>query len=138
MPASLLPTSLPQLASLSAYGSSLGNPSGSGAIVAAVQWLESTLLGTIATTVAVIAVAGIGFMALSGRIDIRRALTVILGCFILFGASSIVAGLQSLAHNESTVAGPPTIIAADRPPLNTLPQRPAGYDPYAGAAVPTH
>lgn len=76
---------------------SLADPQGSGIIVRAVQWLQGTLLGTIATTVAVIAVAVVGFMMLTGRINWRYGATVILGCFILFGAVSIVAGIQSTA-----------------------------------------
>jgi type IV secretion system protein VirB2 len=38
------------------YGS-LSDPSGSSVIVAAVGWIQGTLLGTVATTVAIIAVA---------------------------------------------------------------------------------
>ena len=76
---------------------SLADPAGSGVIVSAVRWLEGTLLGTIATTVAVIAVASVGFLMLTGRINWRYGATVILGCFILFGAASIVAGIQSTA-----------------------------------------
>ena len=76
---------------------SLADPAGSGVIVAAVRWLEGTLLGTIATVVAVIAVASVGFLMLTGRINWRYGATVILGCFILFGAASIVAGIQSTA-----------------------------------------
>jgi type IV secretion system protein VirB2 len=34
---------------------------------------------------------------LSGRINRRHGVVVILGCFILFGAASIVAGIQSAA-----------------------------------------
>lgn len=75
----------------------LGDPAGSGVLVSAVQWLQGTLLGTIATVVAVIAVAAVGFMMLTGRINWRYGATVILGCFILFGAASIVAGIQSSA-----------------------------------------
>ena len=74
-----------------------GDPAGSGVLVSAVQWLQGTLLGTIATVVAVIAVAAVGFMMLTGRINWRYGATVILGCFILFGAASIVAGIQSTA-----------------------------------------
>jgi type IV secretion system protein VirB2 len=74
-----------------------GDPTGSGVIVGAVRWLEGTLLGTVATVVAVIAVAVVGFMMLTGRINWRYGATVILGCFILFGAASIVAGIQSAA-----------------------------------------
>ena len=77
---------------------SLADPAGSGVIVAAVRWLEGTLLGTIATVVAVIAVASVGFMMLTGRINWRYGAVVILGCFVLFGAASIVAGIQSTAQ----------------------------------------
>lgn len=76
----------------------LGDPAGSGVLVSAVRWLEGTLLGTIATVVAVIAVASVGFLMLTGRINWRYGATVILGCFILFGAASIVAGVQSTAQ----------------------------------------
>jgi type IV secretion system protein VirB2 len=76
---------------------SMADPAGSGVIVSAVRWLEGTLLGTIATVVAVIAVASVGLLMLTGRINWRYGATVILGCFILFGAASIVAGIQSTA-----------------------------------------
>lgn len=73
------------------------DPQGSGVLISAVNWLQGTLLGTIATVVAVIAVATVGFMMLTGRINWRYGVTVILGCFILFGASTIVAGIHSTA-----------------------------------------
>jgi type IV secretion system protein VirB2 len=76
---------------------SYADPQGSGVLVSAVNWLSGTLLGTIATVVAVIAVAAVGFMMLTGRINWRYGVTVILGCFVLFGASSIVAGIHSTA-----------------------------------------
>ena len=76
---------------------SYSDPQGSGVLVSAVNWLQGTLLGTIATVVAVIAVASVGFMMLTGRINWRYGVTVIIGCFILFGASSIVAGIHSAA-----------------------------------------
>lgn len=74
------------------------DPAGSGALVSAVGWLQGTLLGTVATVVAVIAVASVGFMMLTGRINWRHGATVILGCFILFGAASIVGGIQSASQ----------------------------------------
>jgi type IV secretion system protein VirB2 len=74
---------------------SAADPAGSGVIVSAVRWLQDTMLGTVATVVAVIAVASVGFLMLTGRINWRYGATVILGCFILFGAASIVAGIQS-------------------------------------------
>lgn len=73
------------------------DPQGSGVIVSAVNWLQGTLLGTVATVVAVIAVAAVGFMMLTGRINWRYGAVVILGCFILFGAASIVSGIRSAA-----------------------------------------
>lgn len=73
------------------------DPQGSGPILAAVEWLQGTLLGNVATAVAVIAVAFVGFMMLTGRMNWRYGVTVIVGCFILFGATSIVSGIQSAA-----------------------------------------
>ncbi|MEG3088513.1 TrbC/VirB2 family protein [Sphingomonas sp. PB4P5] len=75
----------------------LADPAGSGVLVSAVGWLQGTLLGTIATVVAVIAIASVGFMMLTGRINWRYGVTVIVGCFIVFGAASIVAGIQTTA-----------------------------------------
>lgn len=76
---------------------SYSDPAGSGVLVSAVSWLQGTLMGTVATVAAVIAVATVGFMMLTGRINWRYGVTVILGCFILFGAASIVAGIRSTA-----------------------------------------
>jgi len=73
------------------------NPAGSGPILAALEWVQGTLLGTLATTAAVIAVAVVGLMMLTGRIEWRRGITVVLGAFIIFGAVAIVAGMRSIA-----------------------------------------
>jgi type IV secretory pathway VirB2 component (pilin) len=88
--ASLLPTA--------AFAQSAVNPAGSGPIVAALGWLQGTLLGNVATAVAVIAVAMVGFMMLTGRMNWRFGATVIIGCFVLFGAGAIVTGIQSTAQ----------------------------------------
>ena len=73
------------------------DPRGSGPIVAALAWMRGTLLGNVATAVAVMAVAAVGFMMLTGRMNWRFGATVIIGCFVLFGAASIVSGIQSAA-----------------------------------------
>jgi type IV secretion system protein VirB2 len=73
------------------------DPQGSGPFIAAAQWIQGTLFGTVATVAAVIAVGVVGLLMLTGRINYRYGLVVILGCFILFGAASIVAGIQSAA-----------------------------------------
>ena len=102
--AALLPVGNPLVAiaaaaltSTAAYAQSAGDPAGSGPIVAALGWLEGTLLGNVATAVAVIAVAMVGFMMLTGRLNWRFGATVIVGCFVLFGAGAIVSGIQSTA-----------------------------------------
>ena len=81
----------------SAQAQVAGDPAGSSPLVAALTWVQGTLLGNLATTAAVIAVAAVGFLMLTGRLDWRRGLTVVIGCFIIFGAVSIVAGIRSLA-----------------------------------------
>ncbi len=85
------------LATPTAAFAQAADPAGSGPIVAALGWLQGTLLGNVATAVAVMAVAAVGFMMLTGRLNWRFGATVIIGVFILFGAASIVAGIQSAA-----------------------------------------
>jgi len=123
------------------YGAAPGplvDPPGSSVVVAAVAWLQGTLLGSVASIVAVIAIASVGLMMLSGRVNIRYGLTVILGCFILFGASTIAAGIMASLSGSDQVARaeapptPPPMVAA--PPA---PPPPANRDPYAGASVPS-
>jgi type IV secretion system protein VirB2 len=73
------------------------DPAGSSPLIAALNWVQGTLLGTVATSAAVIAIAVVGFLMLSGRMEWRRGVVVIVGAFIIFGAVSIVAGIRSLA-----------------------------------------
>ena len=93
--AALFAAMLPQSAFAQAVQGA--NPQGSGPIVAALGWLQGTLLGNVATAVAVMAVAAVGFMMLTGRLNWRFGATVIIGCFILFGAGAIVAGIRQTA-----------------------------------------
>ncbi|NML05965.1 TrbC/VirB2 family protein [Sphingomonas sp. G-3-2-10] len=109
----------------------LSDPPASSAIVAAVQWLEGTLLGTIATTAAVIAVAWIGVMMLTGRVNVRSGATTILGCFILFGATSIVAGIRNTISGDENAMPP----VADMSPPVVIPPVQVQNDPYAGASL---
>ena len=73
------------------------DPQGSGPIVNALSWMQGTLLGNVATTAAVIAVAVVGLMMLTGRMNWRFGATVIVGCFVLFGATAIVSGIRVAA-----------------------------------------
>jgi type IV secretory pathway VirB2 component (pilin) len=87
-------SALPQNAFAQVSGA---DPQGSGPIVAALGWMQGTLLGNVATTAAVIAVAVVGLMMLTGRMNWRFGATVIVGCFVLFGATAIVSGIRSAA-----------------------------------------
>ncbi|WHO38397.1 TrbC/VirB2 family protein [Sphingobium sp. AP49] len=80
-----------------AFAQMAQDPEGAGPIIGAVSWLQGTLMGTFATVAAVVAVASVGFMMLTGRINWRHGAVVILGCFILFGAASIVGGIRASA-----------------------------------------
>ena len=73
------------------------DPAGSGPITGAVDWLRGTMFGNVATAIAVIAVGAVGFSMLTGRINWRAGGTVVLGLFIVFGATTIVAGIRSTA-----------------------------------------
>jgi type IV secretory pathway VirB2 component (pilin) len=126
---------------LSAYAptsGSLADPAGSRVIVSAMSWLQGTLLGTVATTVAVIAISWVGLMMLSGRVSVRYGLTVFAGCFILFGAATISAGIQASLMDLGPAAAPyaPPPRAAAAPPPAPPPLPPANTDPYAGASMP--
>lgn len=107
-----------------------------GAFFASVQWVEGVFLGNFSTVVAIISVAGVGYLMLKGRINWRRGATVIVGCFILFGASGIATGIGSVVRGAW--------FGTPAPPLRTDPaltsiitsQEKPRYDPYAGASVP--
>ena len=116
---------------------SLADPPEASVILPAVLWVQGILLGNIATTIAVVAVASIGFAMLTGRVELRRGGAIILGCFIVFGASTIANGLRNAAQSPETpssqnVPAPPPVFAQ---PTRTNAANP-GYDPYAGASVP--
>jgi type IV secretory pathway VirB2 component (pilin) len=114
----------------------LSDPSGASVLVAAAQWIEGTLLGSIATIVAVIAVAWLGLMMLDGRLELRRGLVVLVGCFVLFGAPVIANGLRDPGASDvlETASAPPLLVVPILPPENGDERDP--FHPYAGAAVP--
>ncbi|MEG3125141.1 TrbC/VirB2 family protein [Sphingomonas sp. GB1N7] len=114
------------------------DPGGLSSLAAAVIWLQDTLLGTVATTVAIIAVAVAGMLMFFGRIDVRRGLGIVIGCFVLFGASSIAVGIQTAVAPSASyylpISPQPGVPVAMQQPPAPKPRPP--YDPYAGASVP--
>lgn len=109
------------------------------ALLAAARWIEALLFGPLATSVAVVAVASVGLLMLSGRVNVRRGLTVILGCFILFGAGAIAQGLRggvAMASEGAVQPAPPPSSAPTSPERLTIPPTdPPPADPYAGASL---
>ena len=98
----------------------------------AIGWMTGTLLGSVATTACVIAVAFVGMQMLAGRLPVRRGLMVVLGCFLLLGAPLVATALIALA-GPGRAPPPPSIAVVPEDPRGELP--PADYDPYAGASL---
>lgn len=117
--------------------SSLTDPPAVSPLTEGVAWIQGAALGSTATIVAVIAVATIGMLMLSGRLELRRGIAVVIGSFILFGASGVAAALLGL--NGSETQRRPSIADDFRssPDLLQAPEpQVSAYDPYAGASVP--
>jgi len=102
-------------------------------IVKATDWAQALLLGAVGTSVAVIAMAGIGFAMLQGRMQVRRGVLTVIGCFTIFSARTIAEALlgttPASSSNDVIIPIAPPVYVAPLPP-------PAAYDPYAGASVP--
>ena len=114
------------------FGSSDGS-----VFATAIDWLEATLLGSFATAVGVIIVASFGLLLFLGRVPTRRAIEIVFGCFIVFGATTIASGITRALYGP---AGEPEVVAVlPTPPPIEVPlqvRSPQPYDPHAGAAVP--
>jgi len=91
------PAAFATLIAFPAHAQTQADPAGSSPLLAALNWVQGTLLGNVATSAAVIAIAVVGFLMLTGRIEWKRGLVVVVGAFIIFGAVTIVAGIRSLA-----------------------------------------
>lgn len=116
---------------------SLTDPPMNSPIAGGALWVQSVALGTTATIVAIIAVAAVGLLMLTGRLDLRRGITTVIGCFVLFGASTIAANLTShnvvgMAEGRGSNSDQGKLASSLQSPQPT----PSAYDPYAGASVP--
>lgn len=105
------------------------------AVVAAVWWLQNVLLGSLATSLAVFAIAWVGIEMLLGRFSARSALRALVGAFVLFGAPLISAGLLYDLHGHEQ--GDDMHRLPPPAPPNTPSNAPV-FDPYAGAMAPTN
>ena len=118
---------------------SLADRPATSVLAADAQWIEHLITGSLAATLAIIAVALVGFAMFDGRLPVRRGATVLMGCFILFGAPAIAHGLLRFVLSGSE----PPIAANTAPGVQIPPNLPQQsqsanpFDPYAGASVPT-
>lgn len=83
---------LPGMAFAAPGGGSGGGPlfgTGSNFVQAVLDFFT----GGFARIVAIIAVIILGILAVAGRLEMRRALTVIFGIILIFGATAIVDGI---------------------------------------------
>ncbi|PNQ76345.1 hypothetical protein BA950_07660 [Erythrobacter sp. SAORIC-644] len=108
-------------------------PSGSqSSFVEAIEWINGLLLGSLATGLCILAISFVGYLMLFGQITIRHGMRVVLGCFILFGAPLIAAGLSGAWQSASSLPSEPLVYI---PTETREPLPPANYDPYAGASL---
>lgn len=66
-------------------------------ISSALKNLVETLNGTVARSLAIIAVIGTGIAALTGKMEWSRAVVVVLGVGVIFSASSLIDSLFGIA-----------------------------------------
>jgi type IV secretion system protein VirB2 len=76
---------------------SLLDPAGAQPLRSALNWIQDVALGSVGTLIGVIAVAAIGLALMTGRVDLRRGISVVLGCFLIFGARGIAEALANLS-----------------------------------------
>lgn len=99
------------------------------------MWVSGSLSGSLATALAVVAVALLGLALLQGRLLVREAGEVVLGCFLLFGAAAVAAGLMGVDQDRTAVAASVSPVAAPYTPEVPPTPPPVVYDPYGGATV---
>lgn len=91
------------------------------------------MLGSVAVGLCTIAVAVVGLMMFEGRVPLRHGARVIIGCFVIFGAPVIAAGLMGAWQGETETIPPPDLAPDPASERAELP--PANFDPYAGASL---
>lgn len=59
------------------------------------EWVVGVLQGTVARSIAIIAVCFFGFMAMTGRLAWPMLFAIVLGIALVFGAGTLVDALKS-------------------------------------------
>lgn len=104
-------------------------------MVEALFWISNLLTGTVAVSIATLAVAFTGISMLRGRVPYQRGAMVVIGCFIVFGARFVAEGLSGLTDHPTEPVISRTSV--DQPPLFAAPDTgDRRNDLYPGAAIP--
>ena len=107
-------------------------PEPTSSILAAVDWINDLLLGSLATGLCVLAVTAVGAMMLLGRVPFRSGFRVVLGCFVLMGAPVLASAfLPAPNHKAALIEYNQPIESSEARVLGP----PPAFDPYAGASL---
>ncbi|MFM5949062.1 MAG: TrbC/VirB2 family protein [Novosphingobium sp.] len=82
---------------------SISNISGN-SIDTLLSWMVQMATGPAASILATLALAGLGFTALTGNLTLNQVVRVLAGIFILFGAPQIAVSLLDLRSAEFAAA----------------------------------
>ena len=102
-------------------------------IEASASWMMALVSGDLAATMCILAVALLGFMLMTGRVALKRAALVTVGCFILLSASAMSSAFMMLASARGSSDQAVRSGATAMPPERRLSL--SDYDPYAGASL---
>jgi type IV secretory pathway VirB2 component (pilin) len=101
---------------------SLFKASGGTPLVEAARWIEGSMMGNIALGLCVVAVAFIGAMMLTGQMQLREGMRVVIGCFVLLGAPVIATGSMRVGSGKDYPSPPvPPIAVPSEIPRGNLP-----------------
>lgn len=106
-----------------------------GSLPTAVEWVEQLLIGSLGTSIAVLAIAMLGCAMLLGRVRIGDGLRTIFGCFLLFGAPIVGQSLLGMTQRIGSGTITPVTSAEDLPtarPKSPVPVGTNPFDPYQG------
>jgi type IV secretory pathway VirB2 component (pilin) len=93
--------------------SSLFDAPASPVFAAAGEWVTGTLLGSVAVSLCVIAIAFVGLRMMTGHLAARDGLRVVIACFVLLGASTIAAGVRRAADQAAHPAASDPLLTAE-------------------------
>jgi len=97
------------------------------------DWVNDALTGDLTTALCVVAVAFVGLVMTTGRLAVRDAARVVLGCFVLLGAPVIAADILRATEGTSAIVPRPSYYEMH----DSIRLSPPDYDPYAGASLQT-